>query len=56
MVTPITISCDPGGPSKFSLEFAFDLSDTDKKKDAVAILLDGDGHKHRSRIKLSALN
>jgi len=55
-ITPVTGSCEPVGPSKFSLEFAFVVSDEDMKKDAAVILLDGDGHKHSSNVKLSMLN
>lgn len=54
-ITPLTISCDPVGPSKFSLEFGFQLSEVQMQQTATVILLDGARHQHRSRIDLSEL-
>jgi len=52
-IVPVALSCGPSGPSKFSLEFAFQLTPEQMRQKAEVFLIDGDGHRHKTQVDLS---
>jgi ribosomal protein S13 len=54
-VVPLPLPCGPTGPSKFTLEFAFQLTDEQMKKKGAIILIDGDGNRHKTDVDLSKI-
>jgi hypothetical protein len=52
-IVPVALPCGPAGPSKFSLEFAFQLTPEQMRQKAEVLLIDGDGHQHKTQVDLS---
>lgn len=52
---PVTTSCDPNGPNKFSLEFAFQLTQEQMRRKAEVFIVDGRGKKYSKQVDLSKM-
>jgi hypothetical protein len=52
-IVPLALPCGPSGPSKFSLEFAFQLTPQQMTQKAEVFLIDGDGGRHKTDVDLS---